>query len=220
VSVFRAGLALAAGALLAVASPALAHQGSPDYLSQVRSIAPALDGLTVEVLNRDDRLAIRNDSGRTVVVEGYNSDPYVRLRGDGRVEVNTSSQAYYLNEDRYADAPVPARVKEGLPPRWKPVSRTGRFEWHDHRMHYMGKGRPSKIEDPSVRQTVFDWKVPIEVDGRPGAISGRLLWTPREEPGLPLGAIFAFAAVAIAGCVAVIVVRRRRAGARAPQEAW
>ena len=39
-SVFRAGLALAVSALLAAASPALAHQGSPDYLSQVRSIAP------------------------------------------------------------------------------------------------------------------------------------------------------------------------------------
>ncbi len=220
-SVFRRGLALAALALAAVASPAPAHQGSPDYLSQVRSIAPALKGLSVEVLNRDDRLEIRNDSGRTVVIEGYNDDPYVRLRGDGRVEVNTSSQAYYLNEDRYADAPVPQRVKDGLAPRWKPVSGTGRFEWHDHRMHYMGKGRPSKIEDPSVRQTVFDWTVPLTVDGEPGAINGRLLWTPREEPGLPLGAIFAFAGLAIAGCIVVIVVRRRRAaGGSAPEEAW
>jgi hypothetical protein len=217
--VSRRGLALAAFVVLAAASPAPAHQGSPDYLSQVRSIAPALDGLTVEVLNRDDRLAIRNASGRTVVIEGYNRDPYARLRGDGRVEVNTSSRAYYLNEDRYANAPVPQRVKDGLPPRWKPVSETGRFEWHDHRMHYMGKGRPAKIEDPSVRQTVFDWKVPLKVDGAPGSINGRLLWTPREEPGLPLGAIFAFAALVIAGCVAVIVVRRRRA-AKPAREAW
>jgi len=219
VSAFRAGLALAAGTLLAAASPALAHQGSPDYLSQVRSIAPALNGLTVEVLNRDDRLAIHNASGRTVVIEGYSDDPYVRLRGDGAVEVNASSEAYYLNEDRYANAAVPKRVKDGAPPRWKPVSRTGRFEWHDHRMHYMGKGRPSKITDPSVRQTVFHWKVPLRVDGRPGAINGRLLWTPREEPGLPLGAIFGFAALVVAGSVVVIVVRRRRAR-RPAAEAW
>ena len=156
------------------------------------------------------------------MIEGYSDDPYVRLRGDGRVEVNTSSQAYYLNEDRYANAPRCRRAGQGRPaPRWKPVSKTGRFEWHDHRMHYMGKGRPSKIEDPSVRQTVFDWKVPLTVDGEPGAINGRLLWTPREEPGLPLGAIFAFAALVIAGCIVVIVVRRRRAaGGSAPEEAW
>ena len=218
-SIFRAGLAVAGSALLAAASPALAHQGSPDYLSQVRSIAPALQGLTVDVLNRDDRLAIHNTSGRTVVVEGYRSDPYVRLRGDGRVEVNTNSEAYYLNEDRYADAPVPASVKDGGPPRWKPVSQTGRFEWHDHRMHYMGKGRPAKIKDPSERQTVFDWKVPLAVDGKPGSIDGRLQWTPREEPGLPLAAILAFAALAIAACIVVVVVRRRRP-ARPAEETW
>ena len=221
-SVFRAGLALAGTALLAAASPAFAHQGSPDYLSQVRSIAPSLQGLSVSVLNRDDRLAIQNTSGRTVIVEGYSRDPYLRLSGDGEVAVNTRSPAFYLNNDRYANAQVPASAKADAPPRWKPVSKTGRYEWHDHRMHYMGKGRPAKIKDPSERQTVFDWKVPLAVDGRPGSINGRLLWTPRDEPGLPLAAIFAFAALVIAGCIAVVVVRLRRsdAASKEPKEAW
>jgi hypothetical protein len=69
---------------------------------------------------------------------------------------------------------------------------------------------------------VFDWKVPVEVDGKPGSINGRLLGTPRDEPGLPLGAIFALAAFVIAGCVAAIVVRvRRAASAGEPaEEAW
>lgn len=218
-SVFGAGLALAVSALLAAASPALAHQGSPDYLSQVRSIAPATQGLTVDVLNRDDRLEIQNTSGRTVVIEGYSNDAYLRMSGDGSVAVNTRSPAYYLNNDRYANAKVPASAKAGAAPRWKPVSKTGRYEWHDHRMHYMGTGRPAKIKDPSVRQTVFDWAVPIAVDGRRGAINGRLLWTPRDEPGLPLGAIFALAALVIAGCIVVVVVRLRRAST-APKEAW
>lgn len=111
VSVFRAGLALAlAGiALLALASPALAHQGSPDYLSQVRSIAPATKGLTVDVLNRDDRLEIQNTSGRTVIVQGYGNDPDLRIGGDGAVAVNTRSPAYYLNNDRYANVKAAPR---------------------------------------------------------------------------------------------------------------
>ena len=221
-SVFRAGLVLAVSVAAALASPALAHQGSPDYLSQVRSIAPALSGLSVSVLNRDDRLAIRNTSGRTVVIEGYSRDPYLRLGADGSVAVNTRSPAYYLNTDRYADAKVPASAQADAPPRWKPVSKTGRYEWHDHRMHYMGNGRPKKVADPSLRQTVFDWKVPLRVGDEAGSINGRLLWTPREEPGLPLAAIFLAAALVIAGCVVVIVVRRRRASDRssAPKEAW
>ena len=219
-SVFRAGLALAGTTVLALASPALAHQGSPDYLSQVRSIAPATTGLTVDVLNRDDRLAIQNRSGSTVVVEGYSNDPYLRLDGDGSVAVNTQSPAYYLNNDRYANAKVPASAKATAAPRWKPVSKTGRYEWHDHRMHYMGTGRPAKIKDPSVRQKVFDWKVPLSVDGKPGSISGTLRWTPREQPGFPLGAIFALAALIIAGCVVGIGARLRRGASATPKEAW
>ena len=176
----------------------------------MRSIAPALKGLSVNVLNRDDRLAIQNTSGRTVVVQGYSHDPYLRLGGDGSVAVNTRSPAYYLNNDRYANAKVPASAKAGAAPQWKPVSKTGRYEWHDHRMHYMGTGRPAKIKDPSVRQTVFDWAVPVDRGRRAArAINGRLLWTPREEPGLPLGAIFALAALVIAGCIVVVVVRLR-----------
>ena len=184
-SVFRAGLALAGTALLALASPALAHQGSPDYLSQVRSIAPALKGLTVDVLNRDDRLAIQNTSGRTVVVEGYSKRP-VPAAGRRRRGRGQHALARLLPQQRPLRERQGAGEREGgAPPRWKPVSKTGRYEWHDHRMHYMGKGRPAKIKDPSVRQTVFDWKVPLAVDGRPGSINGRLLWTPRERAGAP-----------------------------------
>jgi hypothetical protein len=139
------------------------------------------------------------------------------VRADGTVEVNTNSEAYYLNRDRFADAPVPAGVDPKRPPVWKAVSKTGRFEWHDHRMHYMGKGRPQQVSDPAVRQKVFDWKVPVVVDGRKGSIDGTLMWTPRPEERLPLGTIFALAGVAIALCLAVIVIRRRRAETA---EAW
>jgi hypothetical protein len=220
-------LAVGAALALAVPSTALAHQGNPNMLSEVRDLSPAVKGVSIEVLNRDDRLLLRNTSGHTIVIDGYRNEPYARVAGDGSVEVNMDSEAYYLNQDRYADAPVPKGVDSKGAPKWKPVSKTGRFEWHDHRMHYMGKGRPSQVKDPDKRQKVFDWKVPVQVDGRNGSIDGTLLWTPPPKESLPLGAIFGFAALVIAGCIVVIVARRRRADdeapgepAEAPTEAW
>ena len=70
--------------------------------------------------------------------------PYAQLLADGTVEVNTNSEAYYLNEDRLGETAVP----KDLPaePEWKQVSKSGRFEWHDHRAHWMGKGDPPQPE--------------------------------------------------------------------------
>jgi hypothetical protein len=56
-------------AVLAAAPAARAHEGNPNYLSQVDAITPATDGVTIEVLNRDDRLLLHNTSGEDVVIE-------------------------------------------------------------------------------------------------------------------------------------------------------
>jgi hypothetical protein len=209
---------------LAVAAPAaLAHQGNPNYLSQVDAITPATTGVKVEVLNRDDRLLLTNRSGRDVVIEGYEEEPYARVLADGTVQVNTDSRAYYINNDRTGDVPVPRGVDSKGPPQWKQLDKTGRFEWHDHRIHWMSTDRPEQVKDPSVRQKVFDWKVPVEVGGQPGAIAGTLFWTPLPGGGMPLGAVILLAALVIAAALFAFVVRRRRAAAAKPSEpmeAW
>ena len=210
----------AAAVLLAGAPVALAHEGSPNFLSQVNRVSPQVDGIAVEVLNRDDRLLLRNDSGETVIVEGYSGEPYARIEADGTVSVNRNSEAYYLNEERDGKVDVPEGVDSEGEPRWEEVSRTGRFEWHDHRMHWMSEGDPEQVKDKDVRTKVFDWEVPIEVEGRSGAIAGTLFWTPVPSSGVGvLPAVFAFAALVIVICVAIAVKRRRRPAASAP-EAW
>jgi hypothetical protein len=220
-SFLRALLVACVAAVLVAPATAFAHQGSPYYLSQVQSLSPSVHGLSVEVLNRDDRLLLRNTSGRTVVIDGYSGEAYARVLADGTVEVNTNSDAYYINDDRYGETPVPKGVDPKKPPVWKTLSKTGRFQWHDHRIHYMGTGRPTTVKNPAVRQKVFDWKVPVEVNGRKGSISGDLLWTPLPDSKLPLGAIFAFAGIMIALSIGVFVIRRRRAIAGTDTaEAW
>lgn len=202
------------GALLAlaVAAPAaIAHGGgSLDYSSQIRSIAPADAGLRVEVLDRDDRLLLINDTGERVVVRGYGDEPYIRLGADGTVAVNERSPAHYLNRERDGDVRVPDGADEQRPPRWRVVDRSGRYEWHDHRIHWMGGGRPPAVDDPAQRTKVFDWKLPLSVGERPGAIEGTLLWVGRDEGGPPLAAIAALAAVVLGGIALVLVVRGRR----------
>jgi hypothetical protein len=214
----RLACAAVLAGLLAVAPAAHAHQGNPDYRSTVTGVTPRVEGLDVSVLNYDDRLLVHDTSGRTVVIEDYEGRPYARVLADRTVEVNTSSSAYYLNQDRTGATQAPA----GLPaaPHWKLLSRTGRFEWHDHRIHWMGSKDPPQLKDRSRRTRIFDWKVPIRVGATEGAIAGTLDWVPQARESLPMAAILAFAALVIVLCVAVVVVRRRRAGDPEPVEAW
>ena len=56
--------AAAAALLLAGAPLALAHGGNPNMRSEVTAITPATDGVTVTVLNCDDRLELINRAAR------------------------------------------------------------------------------------------------------------------------------------------------------------
>ena len=98
-------------ALLAalVACPAAAGHGggaARGYTSIVKTVTPKLDGLTVRVVQGDDQLHVRNDSGREVVIQGYEGEPYLRFQADGDVYRNANSPATYLNEARYGGADV------------------------------------------------------------------------------------------------------------------
>ena len=203
-------------ALLLCAPAALAHQGNPHYRSVVERVTPAVPGLSLSVLNYDDRLALHNTSHRTVTIMDYQGKPYVRALGDGTVQVNTNSQAYYLDVDRYGQVTVPKGL--GAAPKWKVVGRDGRYDWHDHRIHWMSRSDPPGLKGKDRPQKIDDWTVPISVDGRRGAIRGTLTWVPLPGASLPLGAIFAFAALIILLSLAVFAVRRRRADEVA--EAW
>jgi hypothetical protein len=214
-------VAIAVGCVLPVA-PASAHQGNPNFRSDVRALRPATDGVTIEVLNRDDRLLLTNRSGKTVEIEGYEGEPYARVLPDGTVQVNRNSPATYLNEERDGDVPVPAHAREGAPVDWQTQSKTGRFEWHDHRFHWMGTGAPPAVKDADTTTKVNDWSIPVKVGGTAGAITGTLWWTPQDASGAPVGAIVALVALALAGVAFVVVVRarRRRNGRPAQTEAW
>jgi hypothetical protein len=204
---------VAAVALLAGAPVALAHQGNPNYRSVVKQVTPGTPNLHLSVLNFDDRLLMENFSGKPVVIMGYDDKPYARVLADRTVQVNTNSPAYYLNGDRTASETVP----KGLPstPHWQTESRSGRFEWHDHRMHWMGAQDPPQLKDKSKRTHIFDWRVPITVGGTPGKIAGTLTWVPLGGGSVPVALIGGVTIVLIALSLWVFAIRRRRFDAAA-----
>jgi hypothetical protein len=185
-------------------------------------MSPATPGVTIDVLNRDDRLLLTNRSDKTIVVQGYEGEPYARVLPDGAVQFNRNSPATYLNAERDGQVPVPANAQGDEPPDWQTQSKTGRFEWHDHRFHWMGTGTPPAVKDTSKTTKVNDWSIPIAVDGSAGAITGTLWWTPQEDSGPPIAALAGLIALALVGGGFVRFVRsRRRRGATTPQrEAW
>ncbi len=194
---------------LAMAAPAFAPPGTPDFRAVVDAIAPAARaaGLKAEVVNFDDHVVLTNDSGSDILILGYDGEPYARMSADGRVEVNLNSPTYYLNEDRFANVALPERADKKAKPAWEEVESTGRFEWHDHRSHYMSEGTPPQVKDESQRTKVFDYRIPIEVDGKSAAINGTLFWHGKET-GTPL-LPFIVLAVAVLGAGGFLLVRRR-----------
>jgi hypothetical protein len=217
-------LAVAAAILAPLAATASAHQGDPRYRSVLRGIDPETSGLRVEVVNYDDSFELTNRTGRDVTVLGYDGEPYARLSADGAVAVNRRSPARYLNDERYGDVAVPAAVRAHprAAPDWELIDRTGRFAWHDHRMHWMSHGLPPQVTDQHRRAKVFDYAVPIRVGDERAAITGTLWWVGESDgAGAPLVAAVTLALLAVGAVIAVVVVRRRRA--RPPErerEAW
>jgi hypothetical protein len=208
-----------------MAGTALAHESNPRFSSVVRGVSPPAPGLEVRVLDGDDRLQIRDPDRRTIVVLGYGGEPYARLLPSGAVQVNVRSPAAYLNEDRYAEVDIPADADPRAAPVWKAHTSAGLLEWHDHRAHWMGRGPPPQVADTDVRAKVFDYRVPITVDGRPSAIEGTLYWVGRDGGGTALWvwAALEIGAIALLATVVVVAVRRRRRrrGPGAPPgEAW
>jgi hypothetical protein len=209
--------------LTLTAGTAFAHGGNSNFRSEFDAIRPAVSGIRVDVLNYDDRLLMINRTGDTVAITGYEGEPYARLRADGTVEVNRRSPTHYLNEERYGGTPVPTSADPKAPPQWQTISRTGRFEWHDHRIHWMSKDTvPPQVKDKDKRTKVFDWRVPIRVGSERAQLTGKLFWQPASASGVPAAAVVALAVLVAATLVLFVLTRRRRVprGAKRPGQAW
>jgi hypothetical protein len=204
---------LAALVVLALSPAAASHGGggaSKGYASSITSVTPPNEILELAVLDADDRLQLRVDGPHTVVIDGYEGEPYLRFSPAG-VFRNRNSPATYLNDDRYGKVQLPTTADATAPPDWERVEAAGEpYEWHDHRIHWMSSAYPPKVEAAKDRpHHIFDWAVPGAIDGKPLAINGSLDYTPLPGQRFPRLLIVPIVLVAVLGA-ALVVLRRRR----------
>jgi hypothetical protein len=110
---------------------------------------------------------------------------------------------------------VPASANASLPPIWRMQDRTGRFEWHDHRMHWMSTSLPPRVTDTKRKTKIFDYSVPLRDGAQSAAISGTLYWV-GSPSSFPVAAVVSLVVIALLAIATVVVVRRRRGRAGGP----
>lgn len=210
----RRGLAVCLLTVLCALTCAQSAAAKGAYVeSRLREVRPSVTGLDLKVTGGDKFLILRNGSTATILVKGYDDEPYLRFLPSKVVQENTRSPSKYVNDDRYGLSPVPAQADSKAPPRWKQVSKDGTYRWFDHRIHLMEKGTPPQVKDASKETKIFDWRVPLTVGNRSGAAVGTLTWKPAaSDSGSSAGPIVAIvaAAVLLLGGGALLLSRRRR----------
>jgi hypothetical protein len=158
-------------ALVTWPAPAAAHGPvDPAATSYQARLSQVPAGLHAQVVDGDQRLWLRVDPGRTVLVFDYQGLPYLRFSAGG-VAVNRSSAMYYLNQVPPQTPPAPAGVH--TPPRWDPVSAGHAYGWHDGRL---GDLAASALAPGTTY--VGRWRIRLQVDGVRTAIAGGLFYAP------------------------------------------
>ena len=182
-----------------LAAPAFAHGGggsdATNFRSEVDTVVegdgrepggtPAeLENVSWKVRALDSYLEVSNESGEELVVFGYEGEPYLRIGPNGVLE-NRNSPAVYLNNDRFAETPVPEGVSRDAEPEWVEVASEPTYRWHDHRIHWMAQTEPPQVKtDRTAVHVIQDWAVPFTLASGEFAVQGQLRWIP-PSPSWP-----------------------------------
>jgi hypothetical protein len=199
-----AALIVGAGVVVVAAEPASAHGvggvSPSNYKTEILSVEPEVDGVTVRVVDLGDRLQLTNTTEVDVIVIGYDGEPYLRVGPDGVFE-NVNSPAVYLNRQRIAtESDVPPEADPDAPAEWQRIKGGDTVSWHEHRAHWMGNDDPESVRaDPDREQVIQDWAVKLRQGDRTIVVRGDLLWVPGPSPWP-----WAILAVALAGAVIVL----------------
>ncbi|MFM7067913.1 MAG: hypothetical protein ACKOYM_00485, partial [Actinomycetes bacterium] len=166
-----AGLGLMLLLVGAVAGPAAADGAEPSrFVAETQRVRPETTGTRFAIVGNDTFVQITASAGVEVLVPGYDDEPYLRIRPDGRVEVNRRSPAYWLNQSSRGASTLPPTANSSAPPVWAPTGSLRTASWHDHRIHWMAPDDP-KVAPGAI---VGEWSIPFTVNGTLVTAEGRL----------------------------------------------
>ena len=177
--------------VLALPSIAEAHGSAPviavDYQAKLTRSVIA-DGVTARVVDGNRKLELTVHPPHTVVVDGYGGEPFLRFDSSG-VSVNERSLTAVTN--KLTQPGATPTLNHGARPRWRSISHSHQFAWHDHRL---------ALVPGSMARTgrVGTWRVPVLVDGARRRVEGGLWHVPRAPVWPWLIVLVATAGVALA----------------------
>ncbi len=167
---------LAAAVAAASGGVALAHESSAPTSTEIVDVDVPGGGLEAVISPADaDLLVLRWSGPGTLEVLDDEGDAFLRLDPDG-VEGDHGELAWYETNDPLGVVDADPAVLDGTAPDdWRAVADEPTWSLFDHRLHPGGLAAPSG----SARSEVLaEWEVPLRVDGRAGAIRGRVVSEP------------------------------------------
>ncbi len=170
--------------LLAIQAPATAHTGGDaDVVLTLDEPPAALDGMTVEVVNRlAPQLVLANPTDSVVEVLGIEGRPFLRIGPDG-VEANLAVADWYTTNDPFAGGDLPDVV--GGEDVWGLVAQDPAWGWFDHRLHPGPLQAPQEIVAIGEPADFERWAVDLVVDGRPATLQGAFRYQPLRGGFVP-----------------------------------
>ncbi len=226
------GCVALAGAVLLAGWPAAAaaHVGGPPpsdapyYQTALTGITPRPAGVAASVAANGEWVQLTvTVPTEVVVVSGYGGEPYLRVTST-TVWQNDISPTRYLNQSLFVDTSALNGKPGSAAPEWRRVGTRGVVRWHDHRIHWMGVGRPPTVAaDPTHRHLIGDWTIPASVGTERFTIRGTLSWIgkPTQVFGMPPRIAVALLLATCVGLLltAVVVRSARRPAAAAGRPA-
>jgi len=162
-----------------------------NWQSQLISVDPPTEGVRLEVLGGDTAIRVSAKPGVSVIIRGYQDEPYLRIDEDGTVWENNRAPSTALNRSRFGASATDLNADANAEPEWVKIGASGAAVWHDHRVHPM----------PGVSSDL-DWRIVLTVDETTVNFDGKLAKLPSHNPVAEI-------AIGVLTLIGVIIVSRR-----------